>query len=67
MDHVCKFYVNGKFKLSCHSKHYNNNYIKLCERYGKNSISVERIFIGRRFNSKLDTLIKQLINNCFDR
>lgn len=62
MDYVCKFYINGKFKLSCHSKCCEENYIKLCEKYGEKNISVEKILIGRRFDSKLNTLIKQLRN-----
>lgn len=62
MDYICRFYINGKFKLSCHSRHYKNNYIKLCERYGEKNVSVEKILIDKKFDFKLYVLINRIRN-----
>ncbi|SCI24240.1 Uncharacterised protein [uncultured Clostridium sp.] len=58
--YTCKFYVRGKFKLSCNSENYEKNYKMLCDKYGCENISIEKILVGRRFNSKLNTIISKI-------
>lgn len=60
IGYVCRFYVNDKFKLSCHSKLYDEIYSKLCNEYGEKNIRVEKTMIGREFDSKLNAIIKQI-------
>lgn len=59
-EYICRFYVDGKIKLSCNSKCYEKNYKILQDKYKYSNIRVEKIFIGRRFDNKLNTIISKI-------
>ena len=59
-EYICRFYVDGKFKLSGHGKHYEKNYKILQDKYKYSNIRVEKILIGRRFDNKLNTIISKI-------